>query len=90
MLQLGFVAEVEKLMQRGDLHPDCRPCARWVIGLAWQFLRGEVSHADFVAKALAATRQLAKRQLTWLRQWLESIQSSAEPDSLAEQLLQKL
>ena len=31
-LQLGFVAEVEKLMQRGDLHPDRRPCARRVIG----------------------------------------------------------
>ncbi|MGB0996654.1 MAG: tRNA (adenosine(37)-N6)-dimethylallyltransferase MiaA [Pseudomonadales bacterium] len=91
MLQLGFVAEVEKLMQRGDLHPDL-PALRAVgYRQAWQFLRGEVSHADFVAKALAATRQLAKRQLTWLRQWPGiDLQSSAEPDSLAEQLLQKL
>ena len=91
MLRSGFVAEVERLMQRGDLHPDL-PAMRAVgYRQAWQFLRGDVSHADFIDQALAATRQLAKRQLTWLRRWPGiDVQSSANPGSLAQQILQKL
>ena len=91
MLRSGFVAEVERLMQRGDLHPDL-PAMRAVgYRQAWQFLRGDVSHADFIDQALAATRQLAKRQLTWLRRWPGiDVQSSANPGLLAHQILQKL
>ena len=91
MLRSGFVAEVERLMQRGDLHPDL-PAMRAVgYRQAWQFLRGDVSHADFIDQALAATRQLAKRQLTWLRRWPGiDVQSNANPGSLAQQILQKL
>ena len=91
MLRSGFVAEVERLMQRGDLHPDL-PAMRAVgYRQAWQFLRGDVSHADFIDQALAATRQLAKRQLTWLRRWPGiDVQTSANPGSLAQQILQKL
>ena len=47
--------EVEKLMQRGDLHPDL-PALRAVgYRQARQFLRGDCAHAEFVAAALAAT-----------------------------------
>ena len=91
MLQAGFLAEVEKLMQRGDLHPDL-PALRAVgYRQAWQFLRGDCAHAEFVAAVLAATRQLAKRQLTWLRGWSNiELQSAAAPAQIAAQLKQLL
>lgn len=91
MLQAGFLPEVEKLMQRGDLHSDL-PALRAVgYRQAWQFLRGDCSHADFVASVLAATRQLAKRQLTWLRGWSNiDLQSAAAPEQIAAQLKQLL
>ena len=87
MLETGFLTEVEGLMQRGDLHPDL-PAMRAVgYRQAWHFLRGDCSHEEFVAAALAATRQLAKRQLTWLRRWSEiDLQSGAAPEQIAVQI----
>lgn len=91
MLQAGFLGEVEGLMQRDDLHPDL-PALRSVgYRQAWQFLRGDYSHADFVAAALAATRQLAKRQLTWLRGWSKiDLQSAAAPEQIAAEMQRML
>ncbi|MBU3725422.1 MAG: tRNA (adenosine(37)-N6)-dimethylallyltransferase MiaA [Burkholderiaceae bacterium] len=67
MLKQGFLDEVRTLMQRGDLHPGL-PSMRCVgYRQAWDFLSGKTSQGDFVAAAIAATRQLAKRQITWLR-----------------------
>jgi tRNA dimethylallyltransferase len=67
MLAAGFVAEVEHLRARGDLTPEL-PSIRCVgYRQAWAYLEGSVSHAAFRAAAIAATRQLAKRQFTWLR-----------------------
>ena len=87
MLRAGFLTEVEGLMKRGDLHPDL-PAMRAVgYRQAWHFLRGDCSHEEFVAAALAATRQLAKRQLTWLRRWSEiDLQSGAAPEQIAAQI----
>ena len=87
MLQAGFLAEVEALMQRDDLHPDL-PALRAVgYRQAWHFLRGDCSHGQFVEAALAATRQLAKRQLTWLRRWSEvDVRSAAAPEQVAAQI----
>lgn len=71
MLQAGFSDEVAKLKQRGDLHLDM-PSMRCVgYRQCWQYLEGEFDHDTMVEKAVAATRQLAKRQLTWLRGWPE-------------------
>ena len=66
MLDAGFVAEVQALRRRGDLHPGL-PAMRCVgYRQVWQAL--EQGRSDgFEAEAIAATRQLAKRQLTWLR-----------------------
>ena len=67
MLAKGLVEEVEGLVARGDLTPDL-PAMRSVgYRQVWGWLRGEFRHAEMVAKGQAATRQLAKRQLTWLR-----------------------
>jgi tRNA dimethylallyltransferase len=69
MLCNGFQAEVEQLKARGDLHLDL-PSMRCVgYRQMWQYLDGQFEHKALVEKGIAATRQLAKRQLTWLRGW---------------------
>ncbi len=72
MLAQGFLAEVEKLRARGDLHMDL-PALRAVgYRQAWQHLNGEFDAAQLRDRAIFATRQLAKRQLTWLRSELDA------------------
>jgi tRNA dimethylallyltransferase len=69
MMAAGLLAEVETLFRRGDLHADL-PSMRTVgYRQLWQHLAGECSLEEAVERAVAATRQLAKRQLTWLRKW---------------------
>jgi len=69
MLAQGFQQEVEQLRGRGDLHLDL-PSMRCVgYRQMWQYLDGQFEHKALLEKGIAATRQLAKRQLTWLRGW---------------------
>ena len=69
MLQAGFAEEVRRLRQRPDLHSRL-PALRAVgYRQMWSHLSGEFEASEMRAKALAATRQLARRQLTWLRSW---------------------
>jgi tRNA dimethylallyltransferase len=69
MMAAGFLQEVRQLWQRGDLQPDL-PAIRAVgYRQLWQHLSGECTLEEAVEKGVAATRQLAKRQLTWLRKW---------------------
>lgn len=69
MLEGGFVEEVQALRQRGDLHEDL-PSVRAVgYRQCWQFLAGDIDAQTMRDKAVVATRQLAKRQMTWMRQW---------------------
>lgn len=69
MLEQGLVAEVQRLYGRGDLHRDL-PALRAVgYRQVWDYLAGDCDYTVMVERALAATRQLAKRQLTWLRSW---------------------
>jgi len=83
MLKQGFVEEVESLFQRGDLNLDM-PSVRTVgYRQFWRYVNGDCTLAEATEKAIIATRQLAKRQLTWLR-GDESIQRF---DSLADDLL---
>ena len=67
MLDAGFIDEVRRLMQRPGLHRDS-PAMRSVgYRQFWAHLAGEYSFDEARSRALAATRQLAKRQITWLR-----------------------
>ncbi|MFO7747768.1 MAG: tRNA (adenosine(37)-N6)-dimethylallyltransferase MiaA [Orrella sp.] len=67
MLEQGLENEVRTLLARGDLSPDL-PSIRCVgYRQMWDYLQGRDSLANAREKAIAATRQLAKRQLTWLR-----------------------
>ena len=69
MFEAGLIEEVTALHTRGDLHTDL-PAIRAVgYRQVWSFLEGELSLVDCREKVLAATRQLAKRQTTWLRSW---------------------
>jgi tRNA dimethylallyltransferase len=69
MMAAGLLDEVRSLYRRGDLHPDL-PALRAVgYRQLWRHLAGECALEEAVAGAEAATRQLAKRQLTWLRKW---------------------
>jgi tRNA dimethylallyltransferase len=89
MLEQGFLREMETLRSRGDLHADL-PSMRCVgYRQAWSFLEGEISHAEMCRKAVVATRQLAKRQLTWLRQetgalWYDPCKESAQKFVIGE------
>lgn len=69
MIEQGFQQEVEKLFQRSDLHLDL-PAIRCVgYRQMWEFLQHKYDHAEMVYRSICATRQLAKRQITWLRGW---------------------
>lgn len=69
MMEAGFEAEVSKLYDRGDLNPDM-PSIRCVgYRQMWDYLAGSCSLDDAVYRGVCATRQLAKRQITWLRSW---------------------
>ncbi|MDY0137209.1 MAG: tRNA (adenosine(37)-N6)-dimethylallyltransferase MiaA [Thiomicrospira sp.] len=67
MFKAGFLDEVRGLYQRGDLHEDLPSIRSVGYRQAWLFLKGELDEQSWQEKALIATRQLAKRQLTWLR-----------------------
>lgn len=69
MLTQGLVAEVEKLYARGDLDLSFPSIRAVGYRQVWQYLAQTHSYEEMRTKAIAATRQLAKRQLTWLRSW---------------------
>lgn len=72
MLEAGFEQEVRALYQRGDLNP-AMPSIRCVgYRQMWAYIEGESSHEAMVERGIITTRQLAKRQMTWLRSWRDA------------------
>jgi len=87
MLAGGFIDEVKSLYERGDLHREL-PAMRSVgYRQAWDFLAGRYDETAMTDKAIAATRQLAKRQLTWLRSWPELHRIEADCGSESEKIV---
>ncbi len=79
MMQAGFLDEVRNLHQRGDLtarHPAMRAVGYRQL---WAHLDGEFSLPEAIDRGISATRQLAKRQLTWMR--AESASKWLDPDT---------
>jgi tRNA dimethylallyltransferase len=69
MLSAGLIKEVQALHNRGDLHADL-PAIRAVgYRQVWDFIEGRLTHEEILERGIIATRQLAKRQFTWLRGW---------------------
>jgi tRNA dimethylallyltransferase len=73
MLEAGFVDEVRRLRERPGLHPDL-PAIRAVgYRQVWGYLEGDYGLDEAISRGVHATRQLAKRQLTWLRSERDAI-----------------
>jgi tRNA dimethylallyltransferase len=69
MVAAGLIDEVKNLYERGDLHVDL-PAIRAVgYRQVWDYLDGRLTHEEMIERGIIATRQLAKRQFTWLRGW---------------------
>lgn len=86
MLEQGFIAEVEALRGRGDLDLELPSMRAVGYRQVWEYLDGLYSKEEMIARAIASTRQLAKRQLTWLRSWPDVVHL----DSLETDIYQKL
>lgn len=87
MLEQGFIDEVKNLQARGDLHEDL-PAIRAVgYRQVWEHLNGKLSYDEMVFKGVVATRQLAKRQITWLRSWSNLHWLDSEAENLAQSAL---
>ncbi|MES3009010.1 MAG: tRNA (adenosine(37)-N6)-dimethylallyltransferase MiaA [Pseudomonadota bacterium] len=71
MVAEGFVGEVEALMARGDLNLNLPSMRSVGYRQIWQYIAGELSFDAMLETGIIATRQLAKRQVTWLRSWEE-------------------
>lgn len=69
MLAAGLEQEVAHMFQREQLHAQLPSIKSVGYRQMWQYLAGEIHYDDMVEKSIIATRQLAKRQLTWLRSW---------------------
>jgi tRNA dimethylallyltransferase len=69
MMEQGFVEEVEALRSRGDLHVGLPSIRAVGYRQVWDYLDGNLSREQMVERGVIATRQLAKRQFTWLRSW---------------------
>jgi len=90
MLQQGLIEEVKQLYDRGDLN-ESMPAIRAVgYRQVWAYLKGEDDFDTMTEKAIAATRQLAKRQFTWLRKETDAIGLETGQDGLLTSALAKI
>jgi tRNA dimethylallyltransferase len=87
MLKQGFVAETEALYERGDLNENMPSIRAVGYRQAWAYLKGECNYDEFVERAIIATRQFAKRQLTWLRRETGQLSYDAEAENVTIRVL---
>ena len=86
MLSDGFVEEVKRVQARGDLTLEM-PAIRSVgYRQVWEYLQGRYTYDEMQERGIIATRQLAKRQLTWLRSWPDVRWFDSETPDLYEQV----
>ncbi|MEE2729814.1 MAG: tRNA (adenosine(37)-N6)-dimethylallyltransferase MiaA [Pseudomonadota bacterium] len=90
MLNEGFYDEVKSLYERGDLSPDMPSMRAVGYRQAWDCLDGKLSYAEMVERGIIATRQLAKRQITWLRSWKDLHWLDSLDPNLLEKVLKIL
>lgn len=88
MLEKDFLAEVSRLMKNEKLHPDLSAIRCVGYRQAWSYLLGEYDYETFVEKTIVATRQLAKRQITWLRKETDLLIIDSYQKNINEQLEQ--
>lgn len=86
MLSQGFIEEVSHLRERGDLNLNLPSMRAVGYRQVWEYLDGKLTYDQMVERGIIATRQLAKRQLTWLRAWPDCVWF----DSLDKDVLMKI
>jgi tRNA dimethylallyltransferase len=90
MLKQGFIDEVEALYQRGEL-TEKMPSIRAVgYRQAWSYLQGEYDLETMTERAIVATRQLAKRQFTWLRRETDAANFQTGQQNLLSNVLEEI
>ena len=91
MLGAGFEGEVRALRARGDLHADLPSMRSVGYRQMWRYLDSRIGAGEMRDQAIAATRQLAKKQFTWLRRWraLEMLDWN-DPGAAAHRVLDRL
>jgi len=82
MLEQGLIAEVTTLKQRGDLHLDLPSMRSVGYRQVWEYLEGLYDYDEMRFRAIVATRQLAKRQHTWLRSLNDDVHQLDTQDAL--------
>lgn len=90
MLADGLVEEVTNLFESGSLSADLPAMKAVGYRQIWQYLDGKLDYQQMVAQSMSATRQLAKRQLTWLRSWPDLHRISSDYDNLVDEVLKIL
>lgn len=92
MMAQGFEQEVKRLFQREDLHENL-PAIRCVgYRQMWEYLQGDIGLDEAIFKGICATRQLAKRQITWLRGWSSELiyLDSLKPEQSLAKMIEKI
>lgn len=87
MLKLGLLDELRELQNKYDLNNDMASMRCVGYRQAWQYLAGDIDHTELLEQGIAATRQLAKRQLTWLRGMPDNIEFDCLKPDLNQQVL---
>jgi tRNA dimethylallyltransferase len=90
MVADGFVDEVKQLFGREDCHPQLPSIRAVGYRQAWSYLAGEYDQETFIYKAIVATRQMAKRQITWLRAQQDGVWFNSGPGLPVEAVNQYL
>jgi tRNA dimethylallyltransferase len=90
MIKAGFIEEVKRLHARPDLNANMPSMRAVGYRQAWEWLQGESTFELMREKAIAATRQLAKRQLTWLRRESASIWYDLQTDGSKQEVIEML
>ncbi len=90
MLKQGFMQEVDMLYRRGDLNDKCPSIRAVGYREAWSYLNGEYDLDTMTEKAIIATRQLAKRQFTWLRRETDAAKFETGQVNLLDKVLNEI
>lgn len=88
MMENDFISEVKALFERSDCHMNLPSIRAVGYRQAWLYLTGEYDKSTFIEKAIIATRQMAKRQLTWLRSQPDGVWFDSGEDLPVEQVVQ--
>ena len=87
MLEQGLLDELRMLREKYPLHANMTSMRCVGYRQAWQFMEGEINEAQLLETGIIATRQLAKRQLTWLRSMPDNIEMDCLPPELSQKVL---